>query len=108
MSEGSVAVSSARRALAGCSDLERCIARLGASVAGRAGSSNGSEGSGFGREAANVVLYEDVVKKRVKVLVSAMKDLGALQEALEAFSKVSLRLFDWELCSLQWDMQCQA
>eukprot|EP00878_Enallax_costatus_P014342 GHUV01015002.1.p1 GENE.GHUV01015002.1~~GHUV01015002.1.p1 ORF type:complete len:1085 (+),score=444.50 GHUV01015002.1:267-3521(+) len=88
--EGATAVSSARRALAGCSDLERCIARLGASVAGRACSNNGSEGSGFGREAANVVLYEDVVKKRVKVLVSAMKDLRALQEALEAFSKASL------------------
>lgn len=91
MSEAADAVSDARRALAGCSDLERCIARLGASVGCRNSGAQGGDAGGFGREAANVVLYEDVVKKRVKVLVNAMKDLRALQEALEAFSKVGDR-----------------
>lgn len=88
------AVSAARRALAGTSDLERCLARLAASVggptaaAGSDGGSNGSSGGGFGREAAHVVLYEDVARRRVKVLVGAMKDLQALRTALEAFQQV--------------------
>jgi DNA mismatch repair protein MSH6 len=88
------AVSAARRALAGTSDLERCLARLAASAggptaaAGSDGGSNGSSGGGFGREAAHVVLYEDVARRRVKVLVGAMKDLQALRTALEAFQQV--------------------
>ena len=109
MAGASEAVSSARRALAGCGDLERCIARLGASVhaaastsaAGAAGSGAGSAGNGggFGREAAHVVLYEDVAKRRVKVLVGAMKDLQALQRALEAFGKVG-HVLEHTLCEL--------
>jgi DNA mismatch repair protein MSH6 len=85
MGSGSIAVGTARRALAGCSDLERCLARLAASV-GKAGS--GSRPGGFGREAAHVVLYEDMAKRRVKVLVGAMRDLQALREALQAFGEV--------------------
>jgi hypothetical protein len=34
------------------------------------------------------VLYEDVARRRVKVLVGAMKDLQALRTALEAFQQV--------------------
>lgn len=86
MGSGSAAVGSARRALAGVSDLERCLARLAASV-GRAGS-GGSSSGGFGREAAHVVLYEDVARRRVKVLVGAMRDLQALADALAAFGEV--------------------
>ncbi|WIA28905.1 hypothetical protein OEZ86_011429 [Tetradesmus obliquus] len=88
MGSGSAAVGSARRALAGVSDLERCLARLAASV-GRAGS-GGSSSGGFGREAAHVVLYEDVARRRVKVLVGAMRDLQALADALAAFGELSL------------------
>ncbi|KAF6259292.1 muts domain V-domain-containing protein [Scenedesmus sp. NREL 46B-D3] len=87
MGSAGVAVGAARRALAGCSDLERCLARLSASV-GKAGSGSGA--GGFGREAAHVVLYEDMAKRRVKVLVGAMRDLQALQEALQAFGELSL------------------
>jgi DNA mismatch repair protein MSH6 len=78
------AVSSARRSLAGTSDLERCLARLAASVGGAAA----GDGGGYGRDAAHVVLYEDVAKRRVKVLVGAMKDLQGLRAALEAFQEV--------------------
>jgi hypothetical protein len=85
MGSGSIAVGTSRRALAGCSDLERCLARLAASV-GKAGSGSGP--GGFGREAAHVVLYEDMAKRRVKVLVGAMRDLQALREALQAFGEV--------------------
>jgi hypothetical protein len=35
-----------------------------------------------------VVLYEDVARRRVKVLVGAMKDLQGLRAALEAFQEV--------------------
>jgi DNA mismatch repair protein MSH6 len=83
------AVGSARRALAGTSDLERSLARLAASVGGAAGAQgDSSSGGGFGREAAHVVLYEDMARRRVKVLVGAMKDLQGLQAALEAFQQV--------------------
>lgn len=81
------AVGAARRALAGTSDLERCLARLAASVGGGS-SGSGSSGGGFGRDAAHVVLYEDVGRRRVRVLVGAMKDLQGLQAALEAFQQV--------------------
>lgn len=92
MGAGSAAVGTARRALAGCSDLERCLARLSASVgtAGSEGAPEGGSTGGFGREAAHVVLYEDQAKRRVKVLVGAMNDLQALQSALEAFGQVSM------------------
>lgn len=86
------AVGSARRALAGTSDLERCLARLAASVGGAAGAQGDSSSGGFGREAAHVVLYEDVARRRVKVLVAAMKDLQGLQAALEAFQQVGCML----------------
>lgn len=83
------AVGAARRALAGTSDLERCLARLAASVGGgSSGSGGGGSSGGFGRDAAHVVLYEDVGRRRVRVLVGAMKDLQGLQAALEAFQQV--------------------
>jgi DNA mismatch repair protein MSH6 len=47
------------------SDLERAIARLHASTVAGAG----------GREAANVVLYEDGAKRKVRQLLGAMKDM---------------------------------
>eukprot|EP00879_Flechtneria_rotunda_P025746 GHRR01027386.1.p1 GENE.GHRR01027386.1~~GHRR01027386.1.p1 ORF type:complete len:1037 (+),score=479.42 GHRR01027386.1:1366-4476(+) len=81
MGDACSAVSAARRALAGCCDLERCLARLAGTAAA----------GGFGREAAHVVLYEDQAKRRVKVLVAAMRDLQALQQALEAFGKLQLK-----------------
>jgi hypothetical protein len=71
---------------------------------GKAGGS--SSAGGFGREAAHVVLYEDVAKRRVKVLVAAMRDLQALQEALQAFGEVS----DWAEAKdelLMNDVPCQ-
>jgi 3-hydroxyisobutyrate dehydrogenase-like beta-hydroxyacid dehydrogenase len=53
--QGSEAAGTARKALAGVSDLERAVARLFAStVAGAAG-----------RDAVNVVLYEDAAKRKV-------------------------------------------
>lgn len=82
------AVGSARKALAGTSDLERCLARLAASVGGAAAAAGDGSSGGFGREAAHVVLYEDVARRRVRVLVGAMKDLQGLQAALEAFQQV--------------------
>ncbi len=51
------AAGAARRALSGCSDLERALARLASSTV------QGAEG----RDAAHVVLYEDAAKRRVKV-----------------------------------------
>lgn len=80
----------ARRALAGCSDLERCISRMAASVGGCAAAAGNG---GFGREAANVVLYEDVARRRVRVLVGAMRDLRALRDALAAFTQVRAPAF---------------
>ena len=51
--------------ISGISDLERALARLQASTVSGA----------VGREAGNVVLYEDMGKRRVKALVSAIRDL---------------------------------
>ena len=73
------AVGAARRVLAGCGDLERTLARLAAS--------SSSEG-GLGREAAHVVLYEDMSKRRVKGLVKAVRDMQALEQALKALGEV--------------------
>jgi DNA mismatch repair protein MSH6 len=50
---------------AGISDLERAVARLHASTV------SGAEG----RDAHNVVLYEDAKKRRVRALTSAIRDL---------------------------------
>lgn len=41
-----------------------------------------------GREAPHVVLYEDVSKKRVRRLVTAIRDTGAVGRALAAIEKV--------------------
>jgi DNA mismatch repair protein MSH6 len=57
------------------SDLERAIARLHASTV--AGAS--------GRDAANVVLYEDGAKRKVRQLLAALRDMQAVHAALEAF-----------------------
>jgi hypothetical protein len=55
----------ALRAHAGISDLERALARLHASTV--AGAS--------GRDASNVVLYEDAAKRKVAALVGVLRDL---------------------------------
>lgn len=68
----------ARKQLAGISDLERVIARLHAStVAG-----------GSGRDSGHVVLYEDAAKRKVKSVVSAVRDLQAVVSALGALQSV--------------------
>jgi hypothetical protein len=41
-----------------------------------------------GREAPHVILYEDVSRKRVKRLVGAVRDMGAVGRALRALDKV--------------------
>jgi DNA mismatch repair protein MSH6 len=70
------AACTARKALSGVSDLERALARLGATGAGV-----GSE-----RDHPRVVLYEDVSKKRVHAFVSTLRALEKVQKAVEAFS----------------------
>ncbi|EFJ45822.1 hypothetical protein VOLCADRAFT_105835 [Volvox carteri f. nagariensis] len=66
------AVGQARKLLASVSDLERAVARLHASTVSGAS----------GRDAANVVLYEDAGKRRVAALTSVLKDLRAAHGAL--------------------------
>ncbi|PNW83581.1 hypothetical protein CHLRE_05g235750v5 [Chlamydomonas reinhardtii] len=66
------AAGQARKLLAGVSDLERAITRLHASTV---------EG-GSGRDAANVVLYEDAAKRKVAALTGALKDLRSAHTAL--------------------------
>ncbi|KAG2496433.1 hypothetical protein HYH03_005657 [Edaphochlamys debaryana] len=67
------AAGATRKLLAGISDLERAITRLHATTV---------EGAG-GRNAANVILYEDAGKRRVAALVGAIKDLRSAVSALE-------------------------
>lgn len=62
------AVSEARKQLAGSSDLERALARLHANMMGATG-----------RDAANVVLYEDAAKRKV----SGFRVLGFRVRMLE-------------------------
>ncbi len=59
------AVGAARRALSGLSDVERAVARLAA----------GSVAGGIGREAPNVVLYEDGSRRRIRPLSASIRDL---------------------------------
>ncbi|GLC55756.1 hypothetical protein PLESTB_001025500 [Pleodorina starrii] len=66
------ATGQARKLLAGVSDLERAVARLHASTVSGAS----------GRDASNVVLYEDAGKRRVAALTAALKDLRAAHGAL--------------------------
>jgi DNA mismatch repair protein MSH6 len=92
------AAADARRALNGVADVERAVARLVASagVLEEEGGENGSEngggaataaaGGGHGRDAAHVVLYEDVEKRRVKALVSALRDLQRVRRALSTIA----------------------
>jgi hypothetical protein len=54
-------------------DLERSLSRLHAL----------GVGGGTGRDAANVVLYEDAAKRRVGQLVAAMRGLRTLQDAVD-------------------------
>jgi DNA mismatch repair protein MSH6 len=70
------AAGTARKALSGVSDLERALARLGATGAGV-----GSE-----RDHPRVVLYEDVSKKRVHAFVSTIRALEQVHKALQAFA----------------------
>ncbi|KAL4517804.1 hypothetical protein Ndes2526A_g02182 [Nannochloris sp. 'desiccata'] len=70
------AAGTARKSLSGVSDLERALARLGATGAGV-----GSE-----RDHPRVVLYEDVSKKRVHAFVSTLRALEQVQRAVQAFA----------------------
>lgn len=77
LSEGAEeAAQEARKELHGLPDLERSLARLHASVAG----------GGTGRDAANVVLYEDAAKRRVQNLLDALKGLRAVWRAARCFA----------------------
>ncbi|GIL69309.1 hypothetical protein Vretimale_13435 [Volvox reticuliferus] len=67
------AAGQARKLLAGVSDLERAVARLHASTVSGAS----------GRDASNVILYEDAGKRKVAALTSALKDLRSAHGALE-------------------------
>ncbi|GIL60874.1 hypothetical protein Vafri_15713 [Volvox africanus] len=67
------AAGQARKLLGGVSDLERAVARLHASTVSGAS----------GRDASNVILYEDAGKRKVAALTSALKDLRAAYRALE-------------------------
>lgn len=70
----------ARKILAGVSDLERALARLGASGAG----------VGSLRDAPRVILYENVSKKRVQAFVNTLRALERVQEAISVFSSSSV------------------
>ena len=53
------------RQIAGVGDIQRSLARL--------------QASGTGRDADNVILYEDAAKRRVSALASALRGLQSLQ-----------------------------
>ncbi|CAG9467722.1 unnamed protein product [Pedinophyceae sp. YPF-701] len=72
------AMAEARTSLSKVADLERALARLFAAVAG----------GGTGRDAARVVLYEDMAKRRIRGMVSAMQGLRNIVDAMEAFAGV--------------------
>lgn len=71
------AAGAARKALSGVSDLERALARLGATGAGL----------GSMRDDPKVVLYEDVSKKRVQAVVGTLRALEKVQQAVGAFAR---------------------
>ncbi|KAK9844444.1 hypothetical protein WJX74_002610 [Apatococcus lobatus] len=71
----SQAASDARAAFSEVGDLERSIARL--------------QAAGTGRDADNVVLYEDAAKRRVTALASVLQGLQSLQEALRLLERAS-------------------
>jgi DNA mismatch repair ATPase MutS len=97
------AAADARRALAGVADVERAVARLVASAGvmpgeeedggeeGGGEGGNGAAAGGHGRDAAHVVLYEDVEKRRVKALLSALRDLQRVRRALQAVADAKPR-----------------
>jgi DNA mismatch repair protein MSH6 len=98
------AAADARRALAGVADVERAVARLVASVGALGGGEGEDEAEeeggasaaaaaagGHGRDAAHVVLYEDVEKRRVKALLSALRDLQRVRRALDAVARAKPR-----------------
>ena len=70
------AAGAARKALSGVSDLERALARLGATGAGL----------GSLRDDPRVVLYEDVSKKRVQAVVGTLRALEKVKQGVGAFT----------------------
>jgi DNA mismatch repair protein MSH6 len=70
------AAGAARRALAGLSDLERGLARLGAAGAG----------AGAARDGPTVVLYEDAARRRVRAFCAALRGLERVAQAAAAFA----------------------
>jgi DNA mismatch repair protein MSH6 len=71
---GAEAVISFKKALAGVPDMERLLAQL-----------HGSSGA-KGRNAANVVMYEDVSKRQVHQFTAALRGCRAMLQAVNAFS----------------------
>ena len=70
--------------MAGVGDLERSIARL--------------QAAGTGRDADNVVLYEDVAKRRVTALASFLQGLQSLQVFSAVFQSDAGTISSWR----QW------
>ena len=68
------ALAAFRKALRSAPDLERAAARLAAAAGGR------------GRHAAHIVLYEDAARKRLNVLLSALRGAKAVATAVAAFA----------------------
>ncbi|KAH9551678.1 hypothetical protein CY35_09G025900 [Sphagnum magellanicum] len=71
---GAEAAISFKKALAGVPDMERLLAQL-----------HGSSGA-KGRNAANVVMYEDVSKRQVHQFTAALRGCRAMLQAVTAFS----------------------
>jgi len=82
MSTAAEAAGEARRLMSGMADLERGLARL----------QSVSFGASSGRDAANVVLYEDQGKRRVASMVTVIQGLKALKDAAECFDGVRSKL----------------
>ena len=64
--------------VAGLGDLERSLARLNAA----------GVGGGMGRDALQVVLYEDNAKRRVAAMIAGLRGLQALNAAVKGFQSV--------------------
>lgn len=64
--------------VAGLGDLERSLARLHAA----------GIGGGMGRDAMQVVLYEDNAKRRVAAMIAGLRGLQSLNGAIRGFQSV--------------------
>ena len=74
------AMGAARAALRKAPDLERAVSRLVGAAGGR------------GRDAANVVLYEDAARERLRAFLSCLEGIQAAVDATNAFDEVKERL----------------